>query len=82
MAKAKKTSLTLEAVEDAEKTEASEVFKAPLISFDEYIEKAKPHYGLVASFTYEASRTEKGLADRTEDEWILAFEEQSRRTYK
>lgn len=62
--------------------EAPTEIEVPIISLDEYIRDEKPHYGLVASFKYEASKTENGLADRTEVEWHLAFEEQSNKTYK
>ena len=55
--------------------------KEPTMSFVEYIENKKPHYGLVASFKYEASKTENGLADRTEAQWTADFEAQSRKTY-
>lgn len=68
--------VTSKAVEDSIEVEA------PSISLDEYIKVAKPHYGLVASFKYEASKTENGLADRTEVEWAKSFDEQSARTYK
>ena len=67
----KRTKATSEAVESNE----------PTMSFVEYIENTKPHYGLVASFKYEASKTENGLADRSEAQWTADFEEQSRKTY-
>lgn len=77
MTKGKKEKVTDKAVVQEKKTsEATE-----LLSFDKYIEKHKPHYGLVASFKHEASKTENGLADRTEDKWKLAFEAQSKKTY-
>lgn len=63
--------VTSEAVESDEQT----------MSFVEYIENNKPHYGLVASFKYEATKTENGLADRTEAQWTADFTEQSRKTY-
>lgn len=62
--------------------EVPEVKASVNVSLDEYIEKHKPHYGLVVSFKYEASKTEQGLADRTEDEWKLGFVAQSNRQYK
>lgn len=76
MAVSKSNSVTIKPDESVE-AKASEA-----ISLVEYIETHKPHYGLVVSFKHEASKTEKGLADRTEDEWHSAFEEQSNRTYK
>ncbi len=81
--RATKATKPVEAEEVTNKTdEEVKTSEEPKISFDDYIAKNKPHYGLVASFKYEASRTEKGLADRSEEEWKLDFEAQSKKTYK
>jgi hypothetical protein len=63
------------------KADQPEVKASKTVSLDEYIKKHKPHYGLVASFKHEASKTENGLADRTEAEWKDGFEAQSKKTY-
>ena len=70
--------------EDDEEVKASEVVEVvtpPLITLAEYVARAKPRAGLVASFTYEAKRSEKGLKDRSEDEWKTDFEAQATRIY-
>lgn len=52
------------------------------ISFDEYIAKAKATPTQVASFKYEAMKHEKGLQERTEDQWKKDFEAQANKIYK
>lgn len=54
----------------------------PRISFQSYIELAKPHRGLVASFQYEAKKSEKGLDERTEADWKADFEKQRTKVYQ
>ena len=61
---------------------AVEAVAEPLLSFDEYIKLRQPHYGLVVSFQYEASKSENGLVDRSEVQWDADFEAQSNKTYK
>lgn len=57
--------------------------KAPeaVISFEDFLSKKEIHPGLVASFTYEEQNGGSDLVPRTEDEWIYALEEQSKKTY-
>lgn len=59
---------------EAKATEGASKSYTPVISIDEYIAKANIHYMRVASFKHEASKTEKGLTERTEDEWKADFE--------
>lgn len=53
-----------------------------LISLTQYVKDEKTHYGLVASFKYEASKLKDGLKDRSRSDWKKAFEAQSKRVYK
>jgi hypothetical protein len=55
--------------------------EAEMVSFEKYIAKAKVNPGLVASFKYEALKAEKGLQERSEDEWKRDFEAQANRAY-
>lgn len=50
------------------------------LTLEEYVEKAKPHAGLVASFKVE--NASEGLKPRSIDEWARAFEDQSNKVYK
>jgi hypothetical protein len=53
-----------------------------VVTMEEFIAKAKINPGLVASFKVEAAKTSEGLSPRSAEDWVKAFEAQSKKVYK
>lgn len=76
--------VTLQASEghtESENVVSTPASEADKITLDEYLKRFRVNPGLVASFTYEARNMSGGLEPRTEEDWKLAIDAQSNKTY-
>ncbi len=72
---------TSEAKTDEVKTLSTSEVKVDTLTLEEYISQVKINPGLVVSFKYEASKNRHLLEPKSKEDWQLAFEAQSKRTY-
>ncbi|MGG1673519.1 hypothetical protein ACIFOE_23335 [Paenibacillus sp. NRS-1783] len=52
------------------------------VTLDDYLSRVSVHMGLVASFRYEARSKPELLKDKTDEQWVKAFQQQSETRYE